>query len=304
MLTSGAFGDLLDPRFQKIFFSETELQGLKSMLPELYTMVPSNGREDMRWSEVAGFTNWSQFSGTVDYEDTSQGFDTVLTPLEWTKGFEVERRLVLNDQFNMIMEMPKGLAESYSRTRETHAARPLNNAFSVDTLFYVNSEGVALCSNSHTTTTGASTATGFDNLATAPLTAAAVASNRITATGFRGPQGERFAVRLDELWIPPDLFEQGFEIVNALGKLDTANNNPNVHEGVYTIKEWLYFTDSNNFFMSDSGLRKSSVYWTDRVGVEFAQVEDFDTMAAKWRGYAYYGSAHRQWRWIIGNQVS
>ena len=70
----------------------------------------------------------------------------------------------------------------------------LNNAFSIDTLFYNNSEGVALCSNSHITTSGASTSTGFDNLGTASLTATAVAAARISMVDFRGDRAERIGI--------------------------------------------------------------------------------------------------------------
>ncbi len=196
------------------------------------------------------------------------------------------------------------MGTSAKRTREKHGARLWNNAFSNDTLFYVNSEGVPLCSDSHTTTSGASTSSGFDNKGTSALTATAVAAARIQMRGFRGDQAEKIDVIPNELWIPVDLFEEAFEIVESLGKVDTAENNRNVHKGVYTIKEWLYMTDVNNWFMVDSELRGQSVFWTDRVAMEFAFAEDLDTLVAKWRGYMRYALAHADWRWVLGSQVS
>jgi len=296
------FGDLLDPRFQKIFF-ETYPQ-LDSMLGEFFTFVPTNNREDMRWSQVGTLPDWTQFTGTVDYQTSAQGFDTTATPLEWTNGIQVERKLFDDDQYNIMDQRPKSLATSGARTRETHGARLFNNAFSVDTLFYVNSEGVPLCSNSHTTNSGASTATGFDNLGTAALSATAVSTARIQMRGFRGDQAERINVVPNEIAIPPDLFEEAFEIVSSMGKLDTANNNRNVHNGVYTIKEWNYLLDVNNWWLSDSGLRTDMVFWTDRIPMEFAMAEDIDTLIAKWRGYVRYALAHTDWRWTMGHQVS
>ena len=163
------FGDLLDPRFQRIFYEE--LPQNESKIAEHYRVEGSNGRDTYRVSEVGTLPDWSAFSVTVNYVSSSQGYDTVMTPLEFASGIQVERKLYDDDRFEIMDRRPRGLATSYARTRETHAARLFNNAFSVDTLFYVNSEGVALCSNSHTTTSGAATTNGFDNLGTASLTA-------------------------------------------------------------------------------------------------------------------------------------
>lgn len=300
---SGAFGDLLDPRFQRIFHEQ--YNQLPDMLGELFMMVPHNGRDIMSWSEVGAFGDWGQFTGRVNYDSLNQGYATTMTYIEFASGFQVERKLFDDDQFNIMDRRPQGLATAGQRTRQKHGARLLNMAFSVDNFFYVRDEGVALCSNSHTTTApGTSTASGFDNLGTAALSATAVAANRIAMTGFRDDRGNFISVAGNELWYPPNLFEEAEEIVSAVGKLDVANNNPNVHKGRYTLKEWNYLTDTNNWFMTDSTLRRQMVYWVDRVPTEFAYAEDLDTIVAKWRGYMRYANAAIDWRWIHGNQVS
>lgn len=301
-MTSGSFGDLLDPRHQKIF-TDT-LKPLPDMLGEVYTMVPSNGRNNMTWSEVGTLTDWDEFTGSVAYSSLSQGYDVTMTPLEFTKGVQINRKLFDDDQYHIMDQKPKSVAEALYRTRQKHGARIFNNAFSVDTLFYNHSEGVALCSNSHTTTSGASTASGFDNLTTASLTATAVFALRLQMVGFRGDQAERIEVMPDELWFPPDLSEQAFEIVKSSGKTDTANNNRNFHEGRYKTYEWRYLADANNWFMCDSSLRKQFLFWQDRVPAEYAMIEDFDTLVAKWRGYARHGMTYVNWRFLSGSQVT
>lgn len=301
--TSGAFGDLLDPRFQRIFHEQ--YNQLPDMLGELFSMQPHNGRDIMTWSEVGAFGDWTQFTGRVTYDSIYQGYDTTMTYLEFASGFQVERKLFDDDQFNIMDRRPAGLATAAMRTRQAHGARLLNNAFSNDTFFYVRSEGVALCSNSHTTNApGVSTAAGFDNLGTSALSATAVAAARIAMRTFRDDRGNFIEMAGDELWYPPNLFEEAEEIVSAVGKLDVANNNPNVHKGRYTLKEWNYLTDANNWFMTDSTMRRQSAYWVDRVEKEFAYAEDLDTIIAKWRGYMRYAMAAIDWRWIYGHQVS
>lgn len=301
-MTSGVFGDLLDPRFQKIF--QDTLKPLPDMLGTLYTMVPTNGRNNMTWSEIGTLTDWDEFTGTVAYTSLSQGYDVTMTPVEFTKGVQVQRKLFDDDQYHIMDQKPKSVADSLHRTRQKHGARIFNNAFSVDSLFYSHSENVALCSNSHTTNSGASTASGFDNLTTAALTATAVFSMRLQMVGYRGDQAERIEVMPDELWFPPDLSEQAFEILKSPGKVDTANNNRNFHEGRYTPYEWRYLSDTNNWFMCDSSLRKQFLFWQDRVPAEFAMIEDFDTLVAKWRGYTRHGMTYVNWRWVGGAQVT
>ncbi len=299
---SGNFGDLLDPRFQKIF--SEQYKALPDMLPLLYNFEPDNGRNNMLWSSVGTVQDFEQFTGSVSYNSQNQGFDVTATHVEFTNGIQVERPLFDDDQYNIMNQRPRALANAGSRTRQKHGARMLNNAFAVDTLFYVNSEGVALSSNSHTNTSGASTASGFDNLGTAALSATAVAAARIQMVGFRGDQAERISVMPDELWIPPDLYEEAFEITASSGKVDTANNNRNVHEGRYRTIEWNYLTDANNWFLVDSTLKGQSVHWVDRIALEFAMAEDLDTMVAKWRAYMRYAMAHTDWRWVMGHQVA
>jgi phage major head subunit gpT-like protein len=299
---STAFGDLLDPRFQKIFYEE--YQQLPDMIDKLCSSVSTNGRNNMTWSQVGTLGDFTEFNGTVGYQSQSLGYNTTATPVEFANGIQVERKLFDDDQFHIMDQKPRALALSAFRTRQKHAARILNNAFSVDTYFSVNSEAVALCADSHTTTSGASVSTGFDNKVTSALTATAVAAARIQMVQMRGDQAERISISPDELWGPPDLYEQAFEILNSLGKVDTANNNRNVHEGVYTFYEWNYLTSTKNWFMCDGKMRKQYVFWSDRVPLEFAMAEDLDTLLAKWRAYMRYFNAVTDWRWITGASVT
>jgi phage major head subunit gpT-like protein len=300
--TSENFGDLLDPRFQKIFHDQYD--ELPDMISELYSIENHNGRQNMTFSQVGTVPDFEEFTGQVNYNAQNEGYDTTITYKEFTNGIQVERKLFDDDQYSIMDSRPRGLATAAQRTRQRHAAQLLNNAFSVDNTFSDNSEGVALCSDSHTTTSGASTASGFDNKGTSALSATAVAAARIQMVGYRGDQAERISIMPDEIWIPNALYEEAFEIVSSMGKLDTNNNNRNVHEGQYTIKEWNYLTDDNNWFMCDSSMRKMSTHWIDRVPLEFAMAEDFDTFIAKWRAYMRYAAGYSDWRWIFGAQVA
>ncbi len=297
------FEDILDPLFQQIF--NDELPQHRDVISEFYDMVGTNGRADMKWSGVGAYDDFQAFTGEVQYDAPFQGYDTVATPVEYVSGTQVERKLFDDDQFQIYSERPRGIAAAAVRTRQKHGARILVNSFSVDTLFSVNSEGVALCSGSHTTTSGASTSVGFSNRGTSAFSAVAVRTARINMGRFRGDRAERIDVNPDEIWYPIELYEKVHEVIRSDKKPDTADNNSNVHMGAYTPREWRYLDDANDWWMCDSALRRQYAKWTDRVALEFAMAEDIDTIVAKWRAYMRYAAAiWLNWRFVYGNEVS
>ncbi len=297
------FGDLLDPRFQKVF--NDRYDQLPDMLGQFFTMVgDSPTKADYRTTQMGTLGDVPEFTGTIPYDDSAQGYDGTITPKEYASGYQIERKLYDDDQYGVMDAKPKTLATAYQRTRQKHGAQLFNNAFSNDTTWNSYTEAVALCSDSHTTTSGASTAQGFDNLVTTALTAVGLASARVQMINFRGDRAERISVVPGKILIPPDLYEIAFEITESAGKVDSANNNANVHKGRYDVVEWIYLTDTNNWFLIDDTMMKDSLFWFDRVQKEFAMVEDFDTLVAKWRLYARYGHGHNDWRWVLGAQVS
>jgi len=297
------FGDLLDPRFNRVF--NDRLAQLPDMVGTVFDFPPDNGRADFRYSEVGAYDDWEQFTGSVTYDRAFQGYDVTGTHVEFARGVQVERKLFDDDQYGIMDARPRGLATAYNRTRQSHAARIFNNMAAVDSMFYTHSEGVALVSNSHTTNaTGVSTATGFDNLITTAFSSTALVSARNQMVGFRGDRGERISIVPDEIWFSPNLYDKVFEVIASPGKPGIATNDANVHEGAYTPHEWNYIDDNNDWMLADSSMRGENLKWVDRVGVEFAFAEDIDTLIAKWRGYARYSFLYIDWRWILGAVVS
>lgn len=301
--TASAHGDLFDRRFSKIF-DETYSQ-LPEMRTKLFNVQTARKGPDEKFSQMGELGDYSQFTGNLEYDATNQGYDVTATHIEWAKGMRLERKLMDDDLFMVMDRQPAKLARAAMRTKETHGSRPFTMAFSVDNLFYSHSEGVALCSNAHTTTApGVSTATGFDNLGTAALSAVAVEAARIQMRGFRGDRGERINVMPDEIWIHPNLYATAYEIVSSMGKVDSAENNRNVHEGQYTIYEWNYMSDANDWFMCDSAMRNENLLWFERIPVEFDRASDFETFERKYRSYMRYSYLWVDWRFILGHQVS
>lgn len=291
------FTDIFNERFK----SEAKSPG------EFYRVV-GNKSINTRYSSVSGMGQLSEFTGSVSYGDVAQGYDMTLTPVQFAKGFSIERLLADTDQHDIMNGKPRGLAGAAARTRNIHIMRPWNNAFSVDSFFGSHSEGVAMCSNSHTTTTGASTAAGFDNLTTAALSSVAVSAMRVQGLNFRDEQGEKVNnLKFDTILVPQQgsMEETAWEIINSMGKLDVANNNANFNKSRYDVKTDIYLDDANNYFMYDSMMMKDhGLVWQEANEPEFANVEDFDTAIAKFRVYGRWGNHWYSWQWLVGANVS
>lgn len=301
------FPDLteLTAKFTDIFNERFKDEG--DLVPSFYKVV-NNSAINTRYSTLSGMGQLVEFTGSINYGDVAQGYDVTITPVQFARGFSIERLLADTDQSDLMNAKPRALGSAAARTRNTHAVRPFDNAFSVDSFFASHTEGVAMCSNSHTTTTGASTATGYDNLSTAALSSVAVSSMRVQMLNFRDEQGERIAnLKPDTLLVPQqgNMEEVAWEIMNSMGKVDEATNNANFNKGRYGVKAEIYLSDANNFFMYDSGMCKDNgLVWQEATKPEFAMVEDFDTLIAKWRVYGRWANHWISWPWIVGAQVS
>ena len=302
-LISSNFADILDVRFQRIW--DERFTQIPDRVADFYAMKTEK-QQVARFSTVGTLGDVPDFTGTVTYDEIYQGYDSSVTPLEFASGLQIERRLFDDDQFNIIEQKPKALAGAVYRLRQTHAARSFVNSFSVDSKFSSNTEGVALCSASHTTTAaGVSTSSGFNNLSTSSLSAVSLSAARIKMVNFRGDRAERIAITPSTILLPPDLYETDYEIVGSQGKVDSANNNANVHYGQYKIEEWNYLTDTNDWWLMDNSLMKDfGLVWIDKTKGEFGFVEDFDSLVGKWRAYARWGMGWIDWRWVLGSSVS
>ena len=298
----GSFGDLLDKRVTKMFYDE--LNQLPDRVSEFFQMETSKDSFE-KWSGIGEIGDFSEFAGSVTYQSQSQGFDTTAEHRTFTNGFQVTRQMYDDDRHGIWERKSPALANSYMRTRQGHAARMFNFAFTTDTFFYNNTEAVALCSDAHATTSGASTASGFDNLTTGSLNAVNVSALRTQMRGFRGDVANKISVMPDKLLYPIELADRADEIIKSAKDPNSANNTYNSQgNGRWTGTDWEYLTDTNNWFMLASKSAKQWVVWFDRTPLEFAKAEEFDTFVAKWRAYCRYSSMWLNWRWIAGAEVS
>ncbi len=289
------FGYLLEPGLRKIFY-ETYDQ-IPTMLPDLFNMqTTSNPYEtDVSIGTMGAFP---KFEGTVEYDRPYQGYKKTYEFPEFAHGFRIERKLFDDDRYNEINKQPAGLAIGAARRREEDGSNIFNNAFNTN---FTGGDGKALCVTDHPSQSG-----GADrsNKGTTALSHASLQDTKNLMRAFVDDRGGKISVVPDTLLVPVALEETAWELIESAKKIDTAENNPNIHYGKYKLIVWDYLTDDSNWFLLDSRYARLFLNWFDRIPLEFAMEEDFDTFVAKYRAYMRYESGWSDWIWIYGHEVA
>jgi phage major head subunit gpT-like protein len=295
VIASEQFGYLLDPGLRKIFMDEYALP--EGQTENLFGMEKSNKATEYDLG-VGGMGDLQEFDGTIPYDDFRQQYRVSYSHREWVKGLKIERKLVDDDLYSIINKRPAQLALVSKRTKEKHGASVFNNAFS--TAIFSGGDGKALCATDHTRV---GTATEQSNSGTSALNATSVEATRLLMRAYVDETDNLLVARGDTLLVPPSLEEQAWEIVNASGKMDTADNNPNFNKGKYKVIVWDYLESSDNWFMLDSKMCKMYLKWFNRIPLEFNKDKDFDTYIAKWSCYCRYSYGFSDWTFIHGHNV-
>ena len=304
-LISENFGDLLEPGLRKIFTEQyNQVPGMRDSLYSIGTSGTSYEKD----SSVGSMGDLAPFTGTITYDDVTQGYDVTYTHAEFARGIKVERKLFDDDLYGVINRRPAGLALSARRTEEKYAATPFNNAFSGSgtisingTVILNNSEALSLCNNSHTSNASSTTQ---DNSGTTTLSASAVEATRIAMAALLDDRDNKISVVPDLLLVPRNLEETAYQIVASKGVVNSAENNANFHYGKYKVAVWDYLSDSNNWFMIDSQMMKMFLQWFNRIPLEFFQDKSFDTLVSKFAAYERFSFGWSDWRWVHGHNVT
>ncbi len=302
-LTNKPFIRLLDNRMDNVF--DGTYKALPLIKDQFFNVVKSS-KAWLEYMAIGDVPDPARFEGVVTYQSVSPGFTTKITPLEYAGGITVERRLLDTEQYGVIEGRAKRLAVAANRKMNKIAHEPFIYHDSSAFTFLESEEGVALCSNDHTTKSGTSTASGFDNLSTLALDAVNLETVRQQGRGFKNDISERIDTNFDTIVYGTANAEVVWEIINSQGKLDEMTNNANFHRNKWKEIELplLDDYDTNDWFLIDSMAIKESLIWHDSVPLEFNSTIDFDTFMRKYISYFVVGWGFRDWRWIIGSSVS
>lgn len=303
-LDSAQFVRLLDQRLREV--AEAKYRDLPSKKETLFRVIPSNSAWEEFYS-VGSVPDIPEFNGKLSYLGIAPGYHTKVEPKEYAGGIQSERKLLDDKKYSVLDSRAEGLMEAAHRVQSKLEARPFNYAFSTAFDFMESEEGVALCSDSHTTKSGTSTSSGFDNAGSTALSKSAVAATRLLMRKFRNDISERIEIGDDLMLIVPDaLADTAYEIVGTDRGLYTAEHTTNVQYQRHEVLPYLRLDDydANNWYMVWKGQMKKDLIWVDRIMPELKNTVDFETYMVKHAVYFRCAWGFIDWRWIYGHNVS
>jgi hypothetical protein len=281
-----------DPVLTEVFFSQYGRDLGMGGVHTLYKPGRSNKSKETDL-QVGGFGDPVAFEGSVVYDAPRRGYEVEYSFDELVKGFAITRKMRDDLLYDTIFDSAAGMATAFARKRRKDAASVFNNSTSASYLGY---DSKALCANDHPRSRTDSTS--VDNLAALALTSASLETAVLAHQNLKDDLGEEIVIMPDTLVVPRALRKTALEIVGSDKQPENANNAINVQAGQWNIIVDPYLTSSTAWWIVDSTLSRRFLKWYDRIGVEFAGTQDFDTMIWKYRGYTRYGFGWSDFRFV------
>lgn len=296
-IVSDNWAELLLPGLRTIF--DKHKQGMKDFVPVLFNVETSTKAQEFNLG-VGSLGLMDEWAGSVSYEEFNKGFKATYTHKKYSKGIQLERELVDDDQYAEIKKRVRMLSQSVYYTRQIHAASVFNYAFSASR---PGPDGVALCSASHPNSPTDAGVQG--NAGSTLLDADAVETTRNLMKAWTDDKGNLLYIEPDTIVVPPNLRKTATIIAETKEEPFTTDHGVNIWAGgSLRVIELPFLSDSNNWFMVDSSRMKLFLQWYDRRKADFSDDVEFDTEVAKYKVVARFSYGFDDWSWLYGHAVS
>lgn len=239
--------------------------------------------------------------GAIEYDSFAPLDETTFTHKEYAKGVAIERKLWDDARYGQIRRKAQTLGYAFGTTIATHMSSVLNNAFSDS---YLGADGEPLCEINHRVNSVSSDT--FSNAGTTALSYDAVVATLIAGHDLNDDRGNPLPIVYDTLYVPTALQATAYEIVNAIGKPGSADNDANFlySQGLQVVVD-PYLSDANNWFMLNRSMAQMHLLWFWRVRPEIALDPSSDyNLVAKYRGYMRMSYGWDDPRFIFGHEVA
>jgi hypothetical protein len=271
--------------------------------PEEYSKLFDSDTSSQNYEEDVQLTGFglaprkSEGSG-VSYDSEIQGFTTRYTHIAYALGYIVTKEELDDNLYEQVSRRrAAALAMSFRQTKENVAANVYNRGFNST---YKGGDGVALCSTSHPNVSGGT----FANkpAVDADLSEASLEDAMIAIMGFQNDRGLLINVMPKSLVVARQNWYNANRIMKSVYTPSSANNAVNVLVATNALPDGIimnhYLTSPNAWFLR-TNIQNGLKYYS-RVGIQFDQDNDFDTMNAKAKGYERYSFGWTDPRAIFG----
>lgn len=276
---------------------EKEIQNKTDYRLPFFTMENSNRsvEEHLGINGVGTMTAWT---GSVDYEDFTKGFQKNYRHAKLNKGIQIERELLDFGNFSEIKRRVKKLVtDSVYPTMQIDGAKPFNNAFT-DTN---TADGVALCSASHPLSPEDSDTQ--NNAGTYELTPSNIDTVRQAMINFENDKGIVLNVVPDTIIVGPKLWKTAKEIVGSKQEPYTAENQINVFSNGELQMLYNPYIKGNAWFLADAMKMKDNLYWYTARAPKPEYTSDFETEVGKYKVVGLWSFGFDTWEWVYGNNL-
>lgn len=242
------------------------------------------------------------FDGAVSYDDAKQSYRNAIQEIEYALGVKVTKKLRRNDLYGIVREQVQILAQRFRAKRESIAAGVFNNAFTSQ----LTADALSLCNSAHTSDVGGS---NQSNTGTATFSPANVEAARQAMIKFKTNRDNiQSSTFPDLILVGTANEERGYELIKTKGKVDTALNNENFHQGRYKLAVWHNWlsagaTLGSAWFMLNMKQCKRFLHFYDWNPTEFFYAGEFDTLVTKHADYMSNNVSSTDWRGVYGNNA-
>lgn len=309
-IQQGNYGRLLEPGLRKIFFETYQEK------PEQFSQVFKVQTSDKAIEtdfRMGGFGLFDQKDsmGAVNYQEPTGTKPLQYIHQEFASGYIVERKLIDDEQYNTINKMSSALARAARATVETQAASVLNNAFSGS---YTGFDGKPLIATDHVRLDGGSLSNRLATTYGAAAADGALSDRNLKAALVQAraqvdDRGILIQCQPSVLIVPPALEYTARTLVGGVnlsvlgtglvsgGTTDAATAKNTLPPFKIVVMDYL--TSSTAWFILDPTVAQMNFFW--RKKLEFKNMEDFDTMQAKYRAYMRFSCGWSDYRGIVGS---
>ena len=293
--------DALDAIFRTVYNETTDNEAPKLMYDKIFHVIQSNKafEEDASYTGI-GLLEETPELGAVPYEDADPSWVTTYVHREFKKGRMVSKKMVQDEKWNIIQNLPKTLAIAKARTFETAAADVLNYGFVAGgggLAQFDGADGQALFSTAHTNKKG--TITQSNKITTALSVSALEAVTTAMQTRLDS-KGQIITFNPDTLIVHPNKRFTARTILESSGSIGNDYNDINTMKGALNLIVWPYLKNANAWFVMDSSAHQLNFFKRTDEDVE-GPVWDFDNGAAKWKVETRFSVGYSSWQGIYGS---
>jgi len=312
-MVRGQFAQLMAPGLHDVFVHWLDLK----QRDEEYSHILHLEESEMAFEDEVEFSGLGPMpvkpeGQSVVYQDAIQGGTRRYNHLTYALGVRTSWELYEDDQYNLIMQVPKALARSAHFQIEQQAFNVLNLGFTTITV----TDGLSLFNNQHPLLGGPQATTVGPGL-TNVISAAGTYPNRpatdvdlsFTALQLAINQFERLidsqglpiALKPRYLVIPPELKYIAAELLGSPHKPYTSDNEVNalIKEGLNFFISHYLTSQSAWYMLCDKESHTLKFFWRKALDEDFS--DDFDTRSIKQISFMRFSTGATVWQGVWGS---